>query len=194
MSLTTVLGCSYITPMNKEVISEDFVRTRQLNKKQLEQVIKRENIQTILNLRGEHIGEQWFDDEKRIAEENDVQFYSLPFRANVFPSQEILLDLLDRLEEGSYPLLVHCQHGADRTGFASVIYRHNILKEPINKAKKELQMTHGHIKYYPLDYIIAVYEQSGAQDFRAWVNEKYSPEELEKTYKKKPIILGVLFN
>ncbi|MBR9703224.1 dual specificity protein phosphatase family protein [Candidatus Woesearchaeota archaeon] len=194
LGLVVSVGCTYLTPMNKGVIGEAFVRTRQLNETQLERVIEKENIQTIINLRGEVKGESWFDAETRVAEEQEITHYSIGFSAHDFPEKKDLLELVSLLEKEIYPLLVHCQHGADRAGFSSVIYRHHILKQPIKKAKKEFSINHGHIKYFPLDHIIDTYEESGAKDFRSWAEQEYDPEELRESYKKKPIFLGVLFN
>lgn len=194
LGLVASVGCTYLTPMNKKLIGEDFIRTRQLDKKQLERVIEQENIQTIINLRGDAAGEFWYDIETRVAEEQEIAHYSIGLSAHEFPEKKDLLELLSLLEKETYPLLVHCQYGADRAGFSSVIYRHHILKQPIKKAKKEFSIKHGHIKYFPMDYIIDTYEESGADNFRSWVEQEYDPVTLREKYKKKPIILGVLFN
>ena len=50
-------------------------------------------------------------------------YYDLPLSATRRPTRRELLQLIDLLETCSYPLLIHCKSGADRTGLASALYR-----------------------------------------------------------------------
>jgi protein tyrosine/serine phosphatase len=78
--------------------------------------LKQLGIQTVINLRG---GE----DDERAALAVGFRLESVPLSAARIrhDSNVQILRLLGRTEQG--PVLVHCQHGADRTGMICALYR-----------------------------------------------------------------------
>ena len=80
-------------------------------------------LKSILNLRGGGPGDWWYGLEIRSAREAGMTYYDLPLSATRRPTRRELLQLIDLHNRCSYPLLIHCKSGADRTGLASAIYR-----------------------------------------------------------------------
>jgi len=103
------------------VVDHAIYRSGQLDGRQLEKAIKTYGLKTIFNLRGTNEGAEWYNTEKQIAESYGVSLHDFPFNASTLPDVLPLLELLDRLETVRTPLLVHCQHGADRTSFVSTL-------------------------------------------------------------------------
>jgi len=121
--MITIACCYYACRRDNvyPVMDMKVYRSGQLDGHQLEQAIKTYGLETIFNLRGENDGIEWYDTEKQIAASHGVALYDFPFDASALPHVMPLLALLDRLETAKMPLLVHCQHGADRTSFASAL-------------------------------------------------------------------------
>jgi protein tyrosine phosphatase (PTP) superfamily phosphohydrolase (DUF442 family) len=78
--------------------------------------LKQMGIQTVINLRGG-------DDDERAALTLGFRLESVPLSAaRIRPGSNVqVLRLLGRTDQG--PVLVHCQHGADRTGMICALYR-----------------------------------------------------------------------
>jgi protein tyrosine/serine phosphatase len=89
---------------------------------QLPTWIRQYGLRSILNLRGGSHADWWYDAEVKAAEAGGVCFYDFPLSATKRPTRRELLVLIDTLESCSYPLLIHCKSGADRTGLASALY------------------------------------------------------------------------
>jgi len=92
-------------------------------------------IKTIVNLRGE--------DEKMRAEEEEaraagLQYVSVPMSGLKRPTDEQdeeVLAIINKSE--NWPVFVHCQHGADRTGTIIAVYRISHDGWSAKEAKKE---------------------------------------------------------
>lgn len=89
----------------------------------------------------------------------------------------------------AYPALIHCKSGADRAGFAAVLYRHFQLGESIQVALAELGWKYGHInasKTGILDFFFQEYLAANAQnpiEFMEWVENVYDRDALKARFK-----------
>lgn len=110
--------CGIIQYAGNIHIVEDgtLYRSSQLGKTQLEQVIKRYGIKSILNLRGNGAGHPWYDNEIAISKSFDVEHFDYAISASRIVTPAQISDLLKIAREAPKPLLIHCQAGADRTG------------------------------------------------------------------------------
>ncbi len=95
-----------------------FYRSAQLAKDELQKAVRDHGIRTILNLRGAHPGEPWYNDE-----------------------------VLGIIRHAPRPLLVHCKSGADRTGLVSALYRFAVEGKNKNEADAQLTVLYGHFPY-----------------------------------------------
>lgn len=111
-------------PYNLHVLDEGRAyRSSQPTGAQLENIIDLYDIRTVVNLRGPNPGEGWYDDEAAVCARRGVALVDHPMSANALPSAELLSAVIDTLLSAEYPILIHCNGGADRSGAVSAIYR-----------------------------------------------------------------------
>lgn len=109
-------------PNIHEVDKGKLYRSGQLNLLQFKKYIQKWGIKTIINLRGESYGEDWYHDELLISDYFSVAHHDIEMSASRLPHRDDLIKLLDIYETAERPILVHCKGGADRTGEAVAIY------------------------------------------------------------------------
>jgi protein tyrosine/serine phosphatase len=129
------------------VVKGEVYRSAQLNKAELAREIDARHIRSVLNLRGPHAGQQWYQDELAVSLEYGVAHYDIGISAlKPVPAQKIA-EILAVLRDAPKPILVHCESGADRTGFVSALYRYVINAQPAAVAERELSLRYGHFPY-----------------------------------------------
>lgn len=189
MAAYTFTGCAYFSG-NFYPVTEGYVyRSAQLNDGPLEEIIKKYDIKTIVNLRGEGKGEDWYEDEIIICKKYDVNHYDVKFCAARLPKKERLLELFEVFDKAEYPLLFHCRGGADRSGLTSVIYKLQYEGKPLKEALKQLSIKYGHLrtgKALAMDNFFKLYEEFGkGKDLRTWVEEDYDENKYRDYFKQK---------
>lgn len=145
-------------------------RSAQLDAESLRLVIDVLGIQTVINLRGENEDELWYQREQAAVAEAGATLVDIRMSASQLPSRENLLLLYDTFLEAEYPILIHCQAGADRAGAAAAIWRMVVLGEPRELAALQLSPLYGHfVCVHPLmDYLVAIFEPD-----RDWIENDY---------------------
>lgn len=148
-------------------------RSAQLDASTLKLVIGDYGIRTIINLRGANPGDVWYDREQATAQELGVRHIDIPMSATRMPPREVLLQVYDALTTAEYPLLIHCQAGADRTGAVSAIYRMVVQGQPRAVAAQELSPAYGHFAFATpaMDRLVAVFQPD-----RGWIETQYDPK------------------
>lgn len=116
-----------------EVHEGNLYRSAQLHEREFEIAIKKLGIRTIINLRGAHPGEGWYDAETKVARKYGVTLIDIGMSAKRLPHPQHLASLLDAYRDAARPILIHCKAGADRTGEAAAIY----AMEYMGKSRKE---------------------------------------------------------
>ena len=139
------LGALQLTGNFHEVIPGVYYRSAQLSGSQFDSYLKRYGIKTVINLRGPHPGEDWYDAEVAAARSNDALHIDLALSARHDLTEDQSKQLLAILKDAAQPVLVHCQGGADRTGLASVMYLQQVAGVPEEKAERQLSVVYGHI-------------------------------------------------
>ena len=168
------------------VISDQVFRSGQMSGSELERVIRRHSIRSIINLRGSHAGESWYDAERAVAARLGVVHHDLGLSSDRQPERSDVLELIDLLETSPRPVLLHCDAGADRAGFASAIARIVIGQSEVTDARRELSFVFGHIPFgpsYALDRVFDGYEryltETGSRHesstFKTWAATRYVP-------------------
>jgi protein tyrosine phosphatase (PTP) superfamily phosphohydrolase (DUF442 family) len=104
-------------------VTDGVFRSAQLNPETLRERIAAEGLHSILNLRGHNPREAWYQGERAAAEAAGVRLMDLGISARKLPDFDALRELLHALETLPRPLLVHCQHGNDRSGLAAMLVR-----------------------------------------------------------------------
>ena len=114
-------------------LDHNFFRSEQLLPKDYV-LLKQQGIKTIINLR-------FFDrnDDKKAFGNTDLTLINTPLMSwSITPKDvaEVLWQIEQAQKHG--PVLVHCYHGADRTGLISAVYRIIYQNWSIAEAKREM--------------------------------------------------------
>jgi len=150
--------------------------------------IREYHLASILNLRGGTPSDSWYANEVKTAADNHVAFFDYPMIATRRPLRRDLLTLIDFLRSAPYPLLIHCKHGADRTGLAVAVYRMVCLNEPPEEATGAFTVFHGHVPIAGTQRLHEPFEEYAAwlkeealphspERFRDWVRDRYVSED-----------------
>jgi tyrosine-protein phosphatase SIW14 len=126
-------------------------RSGTLQPHNLEKMIERYGIKTVVNLRPlpKQSKPDWYIEEAGICRLKGVKLVNIPMLGNTPPSEEQLaqwLTLLDNKE--NLPILVHCAQGVIRSGIMVAIYEMEYLKKDNERTLAELPMF-GHELYVP---------------------------------------------
>lgn len=133
---------------NLHVVSQGVLyRSAQLSKGQFIDVIQRYKIRSILNLRGAHPGQAWYDDEIAATRKLAVEHYDIRLSATRRASEGQIRQFLQLVHDAPKPLLIHCQSGADRTGLVAALFRFVDEHARAEDADAELSLAYGHFPY-----------------------------------------------
>lgn len=173
--------------LNKHKLSDEAWRSAQPAPHHF-RALARSGIKTIVNLRGERVCGS-FMLERKLCEELGLKLVNYKVRSRAAPSLEELRGARALFGGLEYPILMHCKSGADRAGLMSVLYRHFHEGEPIERAKRELSLSYGHIRQADtgvLDYFFERYladNKKNPMPFFDWVETVYDPDEVKATFK-----------
>ncbi|RUS66899.1 hypothetical protein CUZ56_01694 [Saezia sanguinis] len=137
--------------MNLYQIDELLYRSQQPTAENLAQ-IKALNIQTVVNFRQYH-------SDKTLLSGTQINELRIPmYTANIDDAEVIaaLNAMMQARQQG--PVLIHCQHGADRTGLMSAMYR--IIYQGWSKEAAIEELTQGGYGFHTMWTNIPQYIQS----------------------------------
>jgi len=148
-------------PFNFHVVDDGRAyRSAQPDGEQLRAAAAVFGIRTVLNLRGSHPGEYWYDQQAAACEETGIALISIPLSAQSLPTAEDLAEVVTILQTAEYPMLIHCKSGADRTGLVSALYRMVVKGESREAALTELSPAYLQFRFYApcMDTLAEMYE------------------------------------
>jgi hypothetical protein len=152
----------------------------------LARLIRTHRVRTVINLRGCSNPFPWYLDECRVTARLDVAQEDVCFSAGRLPAVHELRRLLEVLDRCEYPILFHCQRGADRTGLTAAVV---LLLQPdvsYAEARRQLGLRYGHLalgRPANLDWFFGLYERwlrthglaHSPAAFRRWAETEYCP-------------------
>ncbi len=94
-------------------------RSGQMPARALTETLRQYRIKTVLNLRGENLPEEWYQDELTATLAEGATHIDIAMSSCIWMSHDQLRALVQVLESAERPLLVHCAWGSERTGLAS---------------------------------------------------------------------------
>jgi protein tyrosine/serine phosphatase len=97
-------------------------------------------IKTVVSLRA-------FHSDAKLAKQTDLRLVSVPINTWKIKTTDVVRALAEiRRAEASGPVLLHCLHGADRTGLVTAMYR--MIYQGWSKADAETEMRQGNFGYH----------------------------------------------
>lgn len=128
-----------------EIIPGRVFRCAQLSGTELERMVAKHGIRTIINLRGCCAPQDWYMEECRAAHRLNVSLEDICMSAGRFPSIPELRELVRILDHAEYPLLIHCKQGADRTGLVATLVMLLQTEASLKQASLQLSPLYGHV-------------------------------------------------
>jgi hypothetical protein len=168
------------------VIPGKAYRTAQLTGDELARFIADKKIRTVVNLRGTCPDTAWYLGECRATHAAGVNQEDVTLSAKRLPPPNEIRRLVDVLDHTEYPIVLHCQRGADRTGLASTIVKLLHTDATLSQARRQLLPRYGHFRvgrtsvidkffdYYEA-WLAAAGKPHTPDTFRHWATHEYCP-------------------
>ena len=152
-----------------EVVPGEIYRGAQQSPDDLENLVKRFGIRTVVNLRGlSH--SPWCLNQYRRVQELGISQQDLNLSAMRLPPTQEMRRLVEIIDNAEYPIFFHCRRGADRTGLASVIAKLLRTKCGWEEARGQLHWRYGHVAYGRLGNIDEFFDL-----YAAWLGQQARP-------------------
>ena len=129
------------------VEDQKLYRSAQLTDDELKQVIEKYHIKTVISLRGSPAASKWYSREEDFLKKQNVQFEPINLSDDYYPDQEQIRMILNVFKTRSFPMLVHCRVGADRTGMVSALYQRFFMNESLEKSLEQLSFRYWHVRF-----------------------------------------------
>lgn len=127
------------------VVAGEVYRSNQPTPARLESYEKTHGIRSVINLRGDSEGEDWYEKELASSKALNIVHYDFPMSDREELSAERASQLVALMEKAAKPMLIHCKAGADRTGLASALYLAKIAGSSEHDAEAQISIRYGHI-------------------------------------------------
>jgi len=157
-------------PVEKGVL----YRSAQLTEPEFERVGREYGIKSVLNLRGAHPGDLWYEGELVAVRRLGIEHFDYPMSASRFVPQPQMDQILDIVRRAPKPLLIHCQAGADRSGLVAAAYEYAIAGTSAATAHDQLSLYFGHFPFLT--------SRSGAMDDSFWAFVRGSAQAAGRKY------------
>ena len=161
----------------REVQPGYLYRSSHLSPARFSRVVREHGIRTVICLKGGDPSDAWFREQGEICRANGATLTGIRFSARELPKPKRLKKLLRLLDRSRYPLLVHCDGGADRSGLASTLYLHLYAGVPLDEAQRRgLTWRYGHFRSRApaMDQFFDLYRAHGrGMGLRRWILQEY---------------------
>ena len=161
-------------------------RSAQLSAGQLAATIEHRQIRSVLNLRGANPDQPWYRAEWTATLGAGASQVDIPLASDLWLSRAQARTLVDTLDSIDYPILVHCQWGAERTGLVAAVAELLRPGGSVRSARaqfspwflflpvKDGRVMIGHVDLYER-WLKASSRTHSPSTFRAWLLSTYSP-------------------
>lgn len=121
-------------------------------------------VRRVINLRGENESEDWYREERAAADRLGLEVIDVVMSAYWPPVTQEFRKLVQALESGAEPVLLHCHSGSDRTGLAATAYLLLHSDRAPEQALGQLSPRFGH---YPFGK--AACQRGVIDEYTAWL-------------------------
>jgi protein tyrosine/serine phosphatase len=152
----------------------------------LAKAIREFGIKTVLNLRGSNPDQSWYRPEREATIASGATLVDFPMSSDQWLSVEQARALLDTLDSCEYPILVHCEWGAERTGLVSAICELIRDGSTIDDGRRAFSLYYlflpmkdglvmrGHLDRYT-EWLSSTGRNHSPATFRRWLLNEYRP-------------------
>lgn len=171
---------------NHSALGEGMYRENQPSPRRIARW-KEMGITTVINLRGQS-PKGFYLLEKEACAQHGLMLVNYRVYSRDVHSVEAIKGARDLFQGISYPAVMHCKSGSDRTGFMGTLYQYFHLNVPIAKARRQLSLRYLHIKQGKtglLDFFFDEYErynQTNPIEFMDWVELVYEPDTVKAKF------------
>ena len=127
------------------VVPGELYRSAQPSAARIAEYQQNFGIKTIINLRGENTGSDWYDAEVAEAAKLGIAHVNFRMSARREMTPEQFTQIIDVLQKAEKPILVHCNSGSDRSGLVSALYIAAIARLGEEAAESQISFRYGHI-------------------------------------------------
>lgn len=144
-------------------------------------------IRSVLNLRGRDRFSPWLFEEEACARLG-LTLEVAKIYARKPASRGEILTLIETMRRIEKPFVLHCKSGADRAGFAAVVYLAVIEGVPLAEARRHLALKYIHFTWTAtgvVDHIFDVYEADNAHEpigLEEWFATKYDHYDIAESF------------
>ncbi len=168
-------------------------RAAQLSPSSLARTIEQSHIKTVLNLRGANHDQAWYRQERQATLAAGATQVDFPMSSDQWLSIEQVRTLLEILDKSEYPILIHCEWGAERTGLVSAICELIRPGSTIDDARGEFSpyymflpikdglVMRGHLDRYR-SWLDQIDSSHSPGTFRHWLLSDYRPGSPSRQY------------
>lgn len=174
---------------NFDTVAKDVYRSNHPAPKRLLRY-KEMGIRGILNLRGEDGYSPWLF-EQEACQELGMDLRVAKIYARKPAKRHEIIHLIDTMRVMPKPFVMHCKSGADRAGFAAVLYKAIIEGVPLEEARKHLSVRYIHFDWTDtgiVDHIIDMYVWRNKLDpieMETWFRTEYTRKRAEASFRAK---------
>jgi protein tyrosine phosphatase (PTP) superfamily phosphohydrolase (DUF442 family) len=169
-----------------EVQHGRIYRSGQMPSSSLDRTVRDYKIKTVLNLRGSN-KDSWYAAERAATTEAGATQVDIAMSSCIWMSRAQLQKVVETLDTAEYPMLIHCQWGAERTGlisaFAELLRPGSTLEDARSQFSIKylfVRVNDGKIMAEHLDQYERWLAERGWKhepgSFRRWVAEGYRPQ------------------
>jgi hypothetical protein len=166
-----------------EEIPGQFYRSARLEARDLDDLIRREGLRTVIAFTGGGDRHPWYVEQKRVCQARRVELLPVNLGKDRPPPRNTLIQLMDLIEMSPRPILVQGQRGIDQSGFAAALALLLRGATP-EQALRQFTMKYGQVggpEHSPLglalldyrDWLRARHEPHTPERLRAWANQGY---------------------
>jgi hypothetical protein len=178
ITLGSAVGWVHLTGNFAAVVDGQVYRSAQMGASALARAVRDHRVRTVLNLRGYHPESAWYRDERSTtigwgATQVDIALSSCEWMSKA--QMKALLDVLGSCDK---PVLLHCQHGSERSGLASALAV--LLREGSTLGDARAEFSARHL-FVPLGDGVVMLRH--LEQYEAWLAQKglaHSPEVLRR--------------
>jgi protein tyrosine phosphatase (PTP) superfamily phosphohydrolase (DUF442 family) len=190
VALTILIGLAVVyrrSTGNLGTVEDGRVyRSAQLSPEALREVIARRGVKTVLNLRGPNPSEAWYRDEVAATLDAGAVQIDVPLASDMWLSREQAQTLLDVLDGCEYPIIIHCEFGAERTGLVAAMVELLRPGRKLADARAQFSIRYlflpirdglvmlGHLDRYEA-WLRAAHLDHSPAHFRRWLLAEYQP-------------------